>query len=131
MPSIYHLTARLTVVRYSVFEYTYLLFWNVFWSLAPVIAIGLFDRVIGMFVLQLCANSHSSFPLDDDILMILPELYKYGREGRYFGIKLFSYFMLEGIFQVCFVTRFDLCITEVLNPNSPLSSSSSSTSHTT
>ena len=32
---------------YSVFEYTYLLFWNVFWSLAPVIAIGIFDRVIG------------------------------------------------------------------------------------
>lgn len=31
-----------------VFEYTYLLFWNVFWSLAPVIAIGIFDRNIGM-----------------------------------------------------------------------------------
>lgn len=31
----------------SVFEYTYLLFWNVFWSLCPVIAIGLFDRIIG------------------------------------------------------------------------------------
>ncbi|KAG8689121.1 hypothetical protein FRC08_011082, partial [Ceratobasidium sp. 394] len=29
-----------------VFEYTYLLFWNVFWSIAPVIAIGIFDRNI-------------------------------------------------------------------------------------
>lgn len=32
---------------YSVFEYTYLLWWNVFWSLCPVIAIGLFDRIVG------------------------------------------------------------------------------------
>ena len=32
---------------FSVFEYTYLLFWNVFWSLCPVIAIGLFDRIAG------------------------------------------------------------------------------------
>jgi len=31
----------------SVFEYTYLLFWNSFWTLAPVIGIGLFDRVTG------------------------------------------------------------------------------------
>ncbi len=31
----------------SFFEYTYLLFWNVFWSIAPVIAIGLFDRIVG------------------------------------------------------------------------------------
>jgi hypothetical protein len=31
----------------SVFEYTYLLWWNAFWTLAPVIAIGLFDRIVG------------------------------------------------------------------------------------
>jgi len=31
-----------------VFEYTYLLFWNSFWTLAPVIGIGLFDRIVGM-----------------------------------------------------------------------------------
>jgi hypothetical protein len=31
----------------SVFDYTYLLFWNVFWSLATVVAIGIFDRIIG------------------------------------------------------------------------------------
>jgi phospholipid-translocating ATPase len=31
----------------SVFEYTYLLFWNSFWTLCPVIAIGLFDRIAG------------------------------------------------------------------------------------
>lgn len=31
-----------------VFEFTYLLFWNSFWTLCPVIAIGLFDRIVGM-----------------------------------------------------------------------------------
>ncbi|OCB86698.1 phospholipid-translocating P-type ATPase [Sanghuangporus baumii] len=65
-----------------VFEYTYLLFWNVFWSIAPVIAIGLFDRMA-----------------DDDILMELPELYRYGREGRWFNFKIFSIYMLDGIVQ--------------------------------
>lgn len=34
-------------IHYSVFEYTYLLFWNIFWTLLPVIALGLFDRDIG------------------------------------------------------------------------------------
>jgi len=28
-------------------EYTYLLFWNSFWTIAPVIGIGLFDRIAG------------------------------------------------------------------------------------
>ncbi|CAE7183194.1 unnamed protein product, partial [Rhizoctonia solani] len=65
-----------------VFEYTYLLFWNVFWSIAPVIAIGIFDRNI-----------------DSDILVILPELYRYGREGRWFGLRVFATYMLDGIYQ--------------------------------
>ncbi|KAF8891341.1 hypothetical protein BD779DRAFT_1610652 [Infundibulicybe gibba] len=65
-----------------VFEYTYLLFWNSFWTLCPVIAIGLFDRII-----------------DSDILMELPELYSYGRTGRWFGIKWFIIYMLDGIYQ--------------------------------
>ncbi|KAH7343680.1 hypothetical protein B0J17DRAFT_643413 [Rhizoctonia solani] len=65
-----------------VFEYTYLLFWNVFWSIAPVIAIGIFDRNI-----------------DSDILVVLPELYRYGREGRWFGFRVFALYMLDGIYQ--------------------------------
>lgn len=32
---------------YSVFEYTYLLWWNSFFTIAPVIAIGIFDRHAG------------------------------------------------------------------------------------
>ncbi|KAI0273495.1 hypothetical protein BC834DRAFT_1024630 [Gloeopeniophorella convolvens] len=65
-----------------VFEYTYLLFWNSFWTLCPVIAIGLFDRII-----------------DDHVLMALPALYRYGREGKWFGEKLFAIFMLDGVVQ--------------------------------
>ncbi|EJD02206.1 phospholipid-translocating P-type ATPase [Fomitiporia mediterranea MF3/22] len=65
-----------------VFEYTYLLFWNVFWSLCPVIAIGLFDRIA-----------------DDDILMEIPELYRYGREGYWFGHKTFLIYMFDAVLQ--------------------------------
>ncbi|WVO15675.1 hypothetical protein L204_103336 [Cryptococcus depauperatus] len=65
-----------------VFAYIYLLFWNVFWTIAPVIAIGLFDRNI-----------------DGETLMALPELYRRSREGRYFGLKRFFYYILEGTYQ--------------------------------
>ncbi|CUA70090.1 phospholipid-translocating ATPase [Rhizoctonia solani] len=74
-----------------VFEYTYLLFWNVFWSIAPVIAIGIFDRNI-----------------DSDILVILPELYRYGREGKWFGIRVFATYMLDGIYQSAVIFFFIL-----------------------
>jgi len=65
-----------------VFEYTFLLWWNSFWTIAPVIAIGLFDRIV-----------------DGDVLMALPELYRYGREGHWFSMKLFLAYMLDGIAQ--------------------------------
>lgn len=65
-----------------VFAYVYLLFWNVFWTLVPVIAIGLFDRNI-----------------DDETLMALPELYRASREGRYFGLMKFAYYIFEGVYQ--------------------------------
>lgn len=65
-------------------EYTYLLFWNSFWTIAPVIAIGLFDRLA-----------------DDRELMAFPELYRFGREGTWFSFKSFCIFMLDGIYQVC------------------------------
>ncbi|KIM33227.1 hypothetical protein M408DRAFT_61361 [Serendipita vermifera MAFF 305830] len=72
-----------------VIDYTYLLFWNVFWSLAPVIAIGVFDRHV-----------------DDDILMAIPELYKYGREGTHFGLKIFAWYMFDAIAQSAIVFFF-------------------------
>ncbi|WWC67489.1 uncharacterized protein I206_101397 [Kwoniella pini CBS 10737] len=72
-----------------VFAYVYLLFWNVFWTIMPVLAIGLFDKDI-----------------DDETLMALPELYKKGREGAYFGIKIFCYYLFEGFFQTAVIYFF-------------------------
>ncbi len=76
-----HHTANLTFLP-SVFEYTYLLFWNSFWTIAPVIGIGLFDRFA-----------------DDHVLMAVPELYYFGREGRWFGITQFIVYMFDGLMQ--------------------------------
>jgi len=67
----------------SVFEYTYLLWWNSFWTIAPVIGIGLFDRFV-----------------DDNDLMNIPELYRYGREGKWFGIWKFVGYMTDATVQV-------------------------------
>ncbi|PPQ72110.1 hypothetical protein CVT24_002421 [Panaeolus cyanescens] len=65
-----------------VLEYTYLLFWNSFWTIAPVIGIGVFDRFA-----------------DDHVLMDVPELYWYGREGKWFGIRQFIVYMFDGVVQ--------------------------------
>lgn len=32
--------------------------------------------------------------------MAIPELYRYGREGTYFGMKIFSWYMLDAVLQV-------------------------------
>jgi hypothetical protein len=32
--------------------------------------------------------------------MDVPELYRYGREGRWFGLRLFTIYM-DGVYQVC------------------------------
>ncbi|KAF5390550.1 hypothetical protein D9757_002774 [Collybiopsis confluens] len=63
-------------------DYTYVLFWNSLWTIAPVIGIGLFDRVV-----------------DSDVLMDLPELYHYGREKYWFAWKDFFIFIFDGIYQ--------------------------------
>ncbi|KAG6335478.1 hypothetical protein ID866_3606 [Astraeus odoratus] len=73
---------RTDTPSYSVFDYTYLLFWNSFWTIAPVLGIGLFDRIV-----------------DADILMAFPELYRYGRERTWFTMKSFCVYMLEGVIQ--------------------------------
>ncbi|GJE96419.1 phospholipid-translocating P-type ATPase [Phanerochaete sordida] len=73
------------------FEYTYLLFWNSFWTILPVIAMGLFDRIV-----------------DDHVLMDLPELYKHSRQGEYFNLKLFLIYMIDGIYQSVIIFFFIL-----------------------
>ena len=32
--------------------------------------------------------------------MKVPELYRFGREGRYFGLKIFGLYMIDGVYQV-------------------------------
>ncbi|KAL7423375.1 hypothetical protein Q5752_002678 [Cryptotrichosporon argae] len=78
-----------------VYAYVYLLFWNVFWTLAPVIAIGIFERNI-----------------DAETLVKLPELYRYGREGKYYNWPRFLYYLMEGVYQTA-VIYFILCYTYV------------------
>ena len=40
------------------------------------------------------------FSIDADVLMDLPELYRYGREGKWFGLKWFTVYMFDGVMQV-------------------------------
>jgi len=54
----------------------------------------------------LVASNLPSFA-DDHVLMALPELYRYGREGKWFGEKLFTIFMLDGVVQV---SRWSSCL---------------------
>ncbi|KAF5369162.1 hypothetical protein D9615_009965 [Tricholomella constricta] len=65
-----------------VFDYIYILFWNSIWTIAPVIGIGLFDRI-----------------LDSHVLMAVPELYHYGRRGTWFGLRSFFAYMIDGLYQ--------------------------------
>ena len=38
--------------------------------------------------------------VDGDILMAIPELYRYGREHYWYGTKIFIYFLFEAVYQV-------------------------------
>jgi len=69
------------------FDYIYVLFWNSIWTILPVLGIGIFDRIA-----------------DDQILMELPELYRYGRERYWFNLKLFFIYLLDGLVQSVFIT---------------------------
>lgn len=40
------------------------------------------------------------FLSDSHTLMAVPELYRYGREGTWFGIRIFMIYVLDGIVQV-------------------------------
>ncbi|KAJ7498994.1 phospholipid-translocating ATPase [Mycena latifolia] len=65
-----------------VFAYVYVLFWNSLWTLLPVVAIGVFDRF-----------------LDADVLMAVPELYHFGREGFWFNFRSFFVYLIDGTYQ--------------------------------
>jgi hypothetical protein len=40
------------------------------------------------------------FLADDTVLMALPELYRFGREGKWFGMQTFVIYMIDGVYQV-------------------------------
>ena len=67
----------------TVYEYTLILFWNVLWTLIPVITMGVFDR-----------------NLDQRVIMQVPEVYRYGIANAWFGLKRFSIYMIDGIYAV-------------------------------
>ncbi|KAJ3576870.1 hypothetical protein NP233_g101 [Leucocoprinus birnbaumii] len=73
------------------FDYVYILLWNSIWTIAPVIGIGLFDRF-----------------LDSHVLMQVPEIYHYGREGSWFGMGLFFIYMFDGLVQSVIIFFFIL-----------------------
>jgi len=86
----------------SAVEYTYLLFWNSFFTLLPVIAIGLFDRIVGAYIPFLIVTLQrltGFLRIDDHVLMALPELYRFGRESKWFSMKLFNVYMADGVIQ--------------------------------
>ncbi|KAF4615383.1 hypothetical protein D9613_002558 [Agrocybe pediades] len=64
------------------YNYIYILFWNSLWTIAPVVGIGIFDRF-----------------LDAHVLMQVPELYRYGREGTWFSLRSFLIYIFDGIVQ--------------------------------
>jgi hypothetical protein len=68
----------------------------------PVIALGLFDRDIGEWdsALEKVTTAHAPLLLDADSLMALPELYKVAKEGHWFGLRRFLFFMFQGAYQV-------------------------------
>jgi len=86
-------------VHLSAFDYVYILLWNSIWTIAPVIGIGLFDRFLGMFYSSHYSNTMLS-PLDSHVLVQVPEIYHYGREGTWFGMRLFFVYMFDGLVQV-------------------------------
>ncbi|CAH7683306.1 putative aminophspholipid translocase [Phakopsora pachyrhizi] len=66
----------------TLYEYTYLLFYNVFWSLLPVIGIGIFEQDVR-----------------ERVLSRVPELYSIGRQSKLFTLWKFALYMFEGIYQ--------------------------------
>lgn len=63
-------------------DYVYLLLWNAFWTVAAVIGLGIFDRI-----------------LPDHVLMAVPELYERSRKGSYFSTSLFLIYLVDSLWQ--------------------------------
>nr|GAT61382.1 predicted protein [Mycena chlorophos] len=100
-PDGFVLVISLALLWVTVFKYNYLPWWNnTFWTIAPLITMGIFERFIDAYT-----------------LIVLSELYRYGRERRWFGFNLFSVFMLGGVHQfaiIIFICEFATTMTPIL-----------------
>ncbi len=69
------------------YDYMYLLFFNMFFTMLPVLALGLFDRQ--------CSDAN---------LIAAPQLYRDGIKQRYYSMKMFCFYSAIAIYQslVCF-----------------------------
>lgn len=69
------------------YDYMYLLFFNMIFTMLPVLAVGLFDRQ--------CSDAN---------LIAAPQLYRDGIKQRYYSMKLFCFYSAIAIYQslVCF-----------------------------
>lgn len=88
--------------RASVYDYIYVLFWNSIFTVAPVVGLGVFDRILG--TLSLTPLRHhapgTNSRIDYDMLMAVPELYRYGRQGAWFSLRSFFVYMMDALLQV-------------------------------
>ena len=66
------------------------------WVYLIVLLVSTFTRSYDSGVYLLMFMLHS----DDDILMQLPELYRYGREHYWYSTKLFAIYMFDAVYQV-------------------------------
>jgi len=73
------------------FEYTYLMFYNLAFTSLPVIFLGIFDQDV-----------------DDRISMIVPQLYRSGILRQDWNIRKFVWYMIDGIYQsvICYFLPF-------------------------
>ncbi|CAI2170053.1 12394_t:CDS:2 [Funneliformis geosporum] len=84
-----------------IFEYTYTLFWNLFFTCTAVLAIGVFDRDV-----------------PDRVAIEVPELYKRGINREAYKMRTFLYFMFEGVYQslICFFIPYSAYQRGSVNP---------------
>ncbi|CCF56549.1 hypothetical protein KAFR_0B02510 [Kazachstania africana CBS 2517] len=75
------------------FEYTFLMFYNLAFTSLPVIFMGIFDQDVS-----------------DTISMVVPQLYRSGILGLEWNQTKFLWYMLDGLYQSCIAFFFPFCV---------------------
>lgn len=72
-----------------------------FGPLLRLLGLGcLIELLVSKNVIVFVLDEVTSFLEDDTVLMALPELYRFGREGKWFGMRTFIIYMIDGVYQV-------------------------------